>query len=179
MCRTIRSNYWIQVSNSSWNSTKFSCKKVGFLYLSVTDTLNAGWEFLFVNFCGNPMSKVVRGARVQTHNPQIPSHKVEICTDPTRAHFWPIVNKKPTWLWPGYFLSQPDEIFIDLKGKKLKNLEFLGGNIPNPNPNQRLQTQPDPSNKIFDLNTSLPQRCWITNYFVLWQHDMLKLVKIL
>jgi len=45
--------------------------------------------------------------------------------DPTRAYFWPAV-KRPTRLRPGYFPTQPEEIFFDPKGKKLKNLTFLG-----------------------------------------------------
>jgi len=39
--------------------------------------------------------------------------------DPTRAYFWPAVNKRPTQLWPWYFLTRPDEIFFYPKGKKL------------------------------------------------------------
>jgi len=34
--------------------------------------------------------------------------------------------------YPRYFLTQFSEIFFDPKGKKLKNLVFLGGNFPNP-----------------------------------------------
>jgi len=33
--------------------------------------------------------------------------------DPTRACFWSIVNKKPTCLWPRYFLTRPEDIFFD------------------------------------------------------------------
>jgi len=46
--------------------------------------------------------------------------------DPTRTYFWPAVNKRPTQLWPRYFLTQPNEILFDPKGKKLKKLTFLG-----------------------------------------------------
>jgi len=46
--------------------------------------------------------------------------------DPTQAYFWPAVNKRPTWLWPGYFLTRSEEIVFDPKSKKLKNLGFLG-----------------------------------------------------
>jgi len=46
--------------------------------------------------------------------------------DSTRAYFWPAVNKRPTRLWPGYFPTRPEAIFFDPKGKKLKNLTFLG-----------------------------------------------------
>jgi len=46
--------------------------------------------------------------------------------DSTRAYFWPAVSKRPTRLRPGYFPTQPEEIFFDPKGKNLKNLMFLG-----------------------------------------------------
>jgi len=49
--------------------------------------------------------------------------------DPTRTYFWPAVNKRQTPLWPEYFSTRPDDIFLepfDPKGKKLKNLTFLG-----------------------------------------------------
>jgi len=51
---------------------------------------------------------------------------VEMDPDQTRAYFWPAVNKVQTRLWAGYFLTRLDEIFFDLKGKKLKQLRFLG-----------------------------------------------------
>jgi len=47
-------------------------------------------------------------------------------TRPTWAHFWPAINKRQTRLWPGYFLTQYNEIIFDLKSKKLKNSGFLG-----------------------------------------------------
>jgi len=46
----------------------------------------------------------------------------------------------PTRLQPGCFP-------FDLKGKKLKNLMFLGGNFQNSNPNHKCLTRPDPSHK--------------------------------
>jgi len=46
--------------------------------------------------------------------------------DPTRAYFWPAVNKKLTHLWPRYFLTRPEEILFDPKQKKLENLWFSG-----------------------------------------------------
>jgi len=39
--------------------------------------------------------------------------------DPTRAYFWPVVNKRTTRHWPGYFLTWP-------KVKEIENLTFLG-----------------------------------------------------
>jgi len=52
--------------------------------------------------------------------------KVEMDPDLTQAYFWPAVNKRPTRLWPRYFLTQPEEVFFWSEGKKLKNLTFLG-----------------------------------------------------
>jgi len=49
---------------------------------------------------------------------------VEMGPNPTRAYFWPAVNKRPTGFDPGTF--RPEAIFFDPKGKKLKNLTFLG-----------------------------------------------------
>jgi len=37
----------------------------------------------------------------------------------TRAYFWPALNNRLTRLWPGYFLTRPEEIAFDLKRKKL------------------------------------------------------------
>jgi len=49
--------------------------------------------------------------------------------DPTRAYFWPAVNKRLTRHRPGYFPTRTEVIFFDLKGKKLKNLTFLGADL--------------------------------------------------
>jgi len=38
--------------------------------------------------------------------------KVEMGSDPTRAYFWPSVNKKSICLWLSYFLTRPEEIFF-------------------------------------------------------------------
>jgi len=51
---------------------------------------------------------------------------VETGPDSTRTYFWPAVNKRPTCCRPRYFLTRPEDIFFDPKGKKLKNLKFLG-----------------------------------------------------
>jgi len=95
--------------------------------------------------------------------------KLEMGPDPTRAYRWSAVNKRPTCLRPGYFLTQPKEIFFDTEGKKLKNLSFLGeifqiqtqtiNGWPDP-------TQPEPQkidltrsgSKIFDPDPSLQKR---------------------
>jgi len=60
--------------------------------------------------------------------------------DPTQAWFWPAVNKRPTCLWPRYFLTQPEEIFFWPRGKQLKILGFLGEMFQTQN--QRWLTQP-------------------------------------
>jgi len=39
--------------------------------------------------------------------------------DPTQTCFWS-VNKRPTRLWPGYFLAKPEEIFFEPKWKNWK-----------------------------------------------------------
>jgi len=36
------------------------------------------------------------------------TQSVEMGPDPTRAYFWPAVNKRPTCLWPGYFPTRPE-----------------------------------------------------------------------
>jgi len=44
---------------------------------------------------------------------------------PNQAYFWPALDKRPTYLWPGYFLTQPKEILFWPKGKKMKIFTFL------------------------------------------------------
>jgi len=63
--------------------------------------------------------------------------------DPTWAYFWPAVYKRPTRLWPGYFLTRPEEIFFDPKRKKLNNLTFLGEIFQIPT--QTMNGWPDPT----------------------------------
>jgi len=46
--------------------------------------------------------------------------------DPTWAYFWPSVYKRPTRLWPRYFLTRPEENFFDSKGKNWKIWRFWG-----------------------------------------------------
>jgi len=57
---------------------------------------------------------------------KLKGRQLEMGLDPTRAYIWPAVKKRPTHLWPGCFLTQPEDIFFDLRVKKLKNLMFLG-----------------------------------------------------
>jgi len=82
--------------------------------------------------------------------------ELEMGPYPTRAYFWPAVNKRPNHLRPGYFLTRLEDIFLDPKGKKLKNLTFLGQIF-------QIQTQtingwPDPARvKIFWLRPPEPK----------------------
>jgi len=69
---------------------------------------------------------------------------IEIGPDPTRAYFWPAVNKKPTRLWPGYFLTQIEVIFLTLK-EKIEKFDIFRVNFPTPY--HRQLSRPDPSNK--------------------------------
>jgi len=70
---------------------------------------------------------------------------LEMRPDQIRAYFWPVVNKRPTSLCPGYFLiNKAKKIFFDPKGKNLKNLLFLQ-NFPIPKPKMD-----DPINKKID-----------------------------
>jgi len=68
-------------------------------------------------FTGKQKKGLVSSQRVVHRDGQWP--------DQTQAYFGPAVNKRPTRLWPGFFLTQPEEIFFEPKGKKLKNLALL------------------------------------------------------
>jgi len=77
--------------------------------------------------------------------------------DPTRAYFWPAVNKRPTWV-----LSNPTRSnFFLPEGGKLKNLTFLGEIFQIltqtinrwPDPSKKKITRP--GSKNFDPNPSL------------------------
>jgi len=76
--------------------------------------------------------------------------------DPTQAYFWPAVNKRPTRLWPGYFLTQPKEIFLTRrfffwhKGKTIENLTFLGETFQTQT--QTINGWPDPGQKFLTRN---------------------------
>jgi len=48
--------------------------------------------------------------------------------DLTRAYFWPVVNKGPSCLWPGNFMTRPFKIFLT----QIENFGILGGNFSDP-----------------------------------------------
>jgi len=89
--------------------------------------------------------------------------------DPTQAYIWPAVNKRPTFLWPRYFLTRPEDIFFDSKGKKLKNLTFLGEILqtqtingwPNPTGPEPQKIDSDPSLHICHLLTLVKFSTWL------------------
>jgi len=64
--------------------------------------------------------------------------------DPTRAYFWPAVNKRPTRHGPGHFLARPDGIFL-IRKEKNKKFGIFRRNFPMLNPNQRWLIWPDPT----------------------------------
>jgi len=79
--------------------------------------------------------------------------------DPTRTYFWPSVNKRPTRLWPGYFLAQHEEIFLSQKGK-IEKFDIFRGNFPNSSPSHKWLTQRELQN--FDRDASLLWLlCWM------------------
>jgi len=57
--------------------------------------------------------------------------------DLTQAYFWPAVNKRPARLWPGSFLTWPEE-------KKIEKFDIFLGNFPNSKPNHKWLTRPEP-----------------------------------
>jgi len=62
--------------------------------------------------------------------------------DPTRAYFWPTVNKRLTRLWLGYFLTRPEDIFLP-EGKKIEKFDISGENFQT----QTIDVWLDPSYK--------------------------------
>jgi len=66
--------------------------------------------------------------------------KVEMGPDPTRAYFWPAVNKRPTRV-----LSDPtrSDFFLN-EGKKIEKFYVFRWNFQNSNPNHKCLTRPEP-----------------------------------
>jgi len=61
--------------------------------------------------------------------------------DSTQAYFWPVVNKGMTRLWPGYFLTQPNEIW--------KIWDFIG-KFSNTKPKPMMADPTQPEQKKID-----------------------------
>jgi len=66
--------------------------------------------------------------------------------DPTRAYFWPAVNKRPTRLRPGYFRPDPKQLFLTRR-ERIWKFDIFWRNFQNSNPNHKWLTLPDPSHK--------------------------------
>jgi len=90
------------------------------------------------------------------------TNRLEMGPDPTRAYFWPAVNKRLTCLRPWYFLTQHEESFLT-QSKKIEKFDIFTGNFPNSNPNHKWLTRPElqkidpiwPGSKFFDPDPSL------------------------
>jgi len=78
--------------------------------------------------------------------------------DPSQAYFWPEVNRRPTCLWPGYFLTWPKDIFLIRRGHSWAKFSKF-----KPKPKMADPTQHDssykkltrPGSEIFDPDPSL------------------------
>jgi len=82
---------------------------------------------------------------------------------PTRAYFWPAVNKRLTRLRPGYFPTQSN--FFWPEGKKIEKFDIFRGNFWNSNPNHKWLTRSEPQ-KIDPTRPDPSQKFWpgpITN----------------
>jgi len=77
---------------------------------------------------------------------------IEMGPDPTQAYFWIAVNKRPTRLRPGYFLTWTEEIFFDPKEKLTFLVEIFQIQTQTingwPNTNRVTKNRPDPVQKI-------------------------------
>jgi len=85
----------------------------------------------------------------------------EMGPETTRAYFWPGVNKRPTLLWPGYFLTRPHEIFLT---RKVKNWKFgiLKGKFSDAKPKPKMADLIRPGSKKFDPDSSLSSMSLMT-----------------
>jgi len=60
---------------------------------------------------------------------------------------WSTVSKRPTYLWSGYFLARPNEIFLTQR-EKIENLGLLREIFPDPevaDPTRATKKWPDPT----------------------------------
>jgi len=69
---------------------------------------------------------------------------LEMGPDPTRAYFWPAVNKRLACLWPGYFFTQPQDVFLIRREKIEKFDNFSKFSKFKPKPKMAYPTQPEP-----------------------------------
>jgi len=85
--------------------------------------------------------------------------------DPTRAYFWPALNKRPTSLWPENFLTSSE-------GKNMKNLVFLGENFQTQTKDgwheQQKIDSTQPRSKIYDPDPSLLQYGNLSQYWLFY-----------
>jgi len=73
------------------------------------------------------------------------SWKSFFCNKQCRDGPWtnPSTLLSPTRLWPGYFLTRPQEIFFGAEWKKIEIFGIFRGNFPNPNPNHKWLARPE------------------------------------
>jgi len=69
-------------------------------------------------------------------------------TWPSLTYYWPAVNKWLIGLWPGYFLTQPGEIFLNRR-EKIEKFVIFRGNFPNSNPKPKMPHSTRPRSKNF------------------------------
>jgi len=62
--------------------------------------------------------------------------------NPTRAYFWPAVNKRSTCLWLSAFWPDPKRFFLTWR-EKIEIFYIFRGNFPNSNPNHKWLTWHD------------------------------------
>jgi len=94
--------------------------------------------------------------------PQCWQSRLVMGPDPTRAYFWPAVNKRPARLWPRYFLTWAKEIFLTRR-EKIEKFDVFRRNFTKSTPNHKWLTQPEPQiidqtwpgSKVFDPDLSL------------------------
>jgi len=72
----------------------------------------------------SPLSDLLQDIILTIPNEKVLVLWVVMGPDPTQAYFWPAENKRLTRLWPGYFLTRPEEIFFVPEGKNWKIWRF-------------------------------------------------------
>jgi len=102
----------------------------------------------------------------------IRSYKVEVGPDHTRPYFWPVVNKWSTRIWPGTFLTHPEDIFL-ARREKIEKLGIFRGNFPKmADPNQATKNLPSPTWAYFwPAVNKRPTHLW-PGYFLTHPEDI-------